>query len=330
MICRAAFATLLLAAPVAAGAQSAVPPPSGATRTMHFKMSTAVVRPVPIERPQGAIVLQGQIADSPATFLFDNGCDATLIDEGFARQHGMAVLPGAHGLSTGLSTLPTGSTEGAIAIGDAFSADGRFVTADLTALSRALGQPIAGVLGADALAAFVVVVNPARNWIAFGLPGHLKVTSRTNGVRPARIPFGPGYVVAATMNGQPVNLQIDYGSVRSAVQLADAAWQRVIPPEARTGGSTTSVRADGLRTGDQPIGVAKALKLSADLWISDVPVLRRGPSDRMRNDGLLGLGILGSGVTILDTARRQLWLYAASEDVSVAAEDNLAAPDQAR
>ncbi|WP_313537217.1 retropepsin-like aspartic protease [Sphingomonas sp.] len=290
-------------------------------------MSTATVAQVPIQRPHGAIVLEGQINGQPAAFLSDNGSDATLIDESFARSHGMAVSKSAKGLNTGLSTVPTGSTEGTITIGDAFKATGQFVTADLGAVSRGLDRPIAGVLGGDALAAFVVVVNPAANWIAFGLHDHLRVTQQgAPDAAPAKIAFAPGYRISAQINGNPVSLKIDYGSVRSAVSLRADTWDRVIPSEARTAQSATSMRADGSMTGSQQLGTAKQLKLSDDVWIGDVPVLRRSPSVRSSNEGLLGLGILGSGVTTLDTAKGALWLYPAGQGVRVQAENAPAVP----
>lgn len=327
---RTPLAALLFLAPAIACAQTATL--DGSMREMRIAMSTATVAQVPMARPQGAIVLEGQIAGQPAAFLFDNGSDATLIDEGFARSHGLAVSKTALGLNTGLSTVPTGRVESTIAIGSAFKASGQFVTANLTAVSQGLGRPIAGVLGADALAAFIVVVNPSGRWIAFGLHDHFSVTSRAGqgagaaaGGPPARIGFAPGYRIAAQVNGQPVSLKIDYGSVRAAVSLRDDIWDHVIPAEARTKQSATSVRADGRTTGSQPLGIAKQLKLSADVWLGDVPVLRQSSSVRSSSEGLLGMGVLGSSVTILDTAKGTLWLYPPGQDVSVAAEQKPAA-----
>ena len=180
-------------------------------------------------------------------------------------------------------------------------------------------------LGADVLAGLVVVISPAARWIAFGVPGHLDVSSHsrapaTAGVAPqtasATIPFGPDYQVTAEINGETVALRLDYGST-GAVTLRDDVWRRVIPPEARTGRTTGSTRADGLVL-DEQVGKATLVKLGS-VTLRDVPVVGQAPSPRLAYQGLLGLAVLGATTTVLDTPRRRLWMFAPDQEISVKA-----------
>jgi hypothetical protein len=284
---------------------------------------------IPIMRVKGAILLPATIAGKQVNLLFDNGADASLIDTTWAQDNGMQLTESRVGLQTGLSVLPTKLTQASVSLGEALTIEGQFVAADLGAMSRALGTPVAGILGAEALKAFIVIVNPSKGWIAVGLPGRVQTKSFMKTVdkpvdaqgaqallpklAPKSIPFDRGFVIKAAINGKPVNLKIDYGSTGTVV-LRDTVWQQVIPPAMRTGKASNSTRADGLNiageigTGDFEI---------AGMVVPNMPIASRAGYDRIKNDGLLGLAVLGATTTVLDMPKQRLVLFPPDAEVSV-------------
>jgi hypothetical protein len=297
---------------------------------MHIRLTKSVAT-IPITRVKGAILLPAIIAGKQVKLLFDNGSDASVIDATLARASGMELTESRIGLQTGLSVMPTKLTHASLSIGEGLTVEGQFVAADLGAMSKALGAPVAGVLGADALKAFIVIVNPSKGWIALGVPGRVetKAFMKTDSkpasaqeaeallpkLAPKSIPFGPGFVVKATVNGKPVNLKIDYGSTGTVV-LREPVWQQVIPPASRTGKATNSTRADGLNTGGE-IGTGDFE--IAGMVVPSMRIASRGGLDRLKDDGLLGLAVLGATTTVLDMPKQRLVLFPQSADVSLSA-----------
>jgi hypothetical protein len=218
-------------------------------------------------------------------------------------------------------------------IGGALTIDGMLRSADLSKISSALGTPVAAIVGADVLKPFVVVVNPAKSWIAFGLPGRITTTSKGDtGLKappdaeaakailarsaPRFVSFGPDYSVHATINREPVTLRIDYGHT-GAVLLRRDVWDRAIPVERRTAETSESTRADGLKDSG-PVGIG-------DFQLGDMSVKDMRIGSRMASrgnvEGLLGLTVLGSTVTILHMPKRQLWFFPNGQDVSVSSSE---------
>lgn len=300
---------------------------------MHIRLAKRVAT-IPIMRVKGAIILPAMIAGKQVNLLFDNGTDASVIDTALAQDNGMELTESRVGLQTGLSVIPTKLTRASLMVGDAVTIDGEFLAADLGPMSRALGTPVAGVLGAEALKAFIVVVNPSKGWIAMGLPGHVEIKAfmKTDTkaldeqaakallpkLAPRSVPFGPGFAIKATINGKPVNLKIDYGSTGTVV-LRDEIWQQVIPVASRTGKATSSTRADGLEIGGE-IGTGNFE--IAGMVVPNMPIASRAGSDRIKDDGLLGLAILGATTTVLDMPKQRLVLFPPNLDVSISPSEN--------
>lgn len=310
--------------------QTPVRKASSSARTIRISLSTTEITRIPLERINGAIVLPALIGGRHASLLFDNGSDVTVVDREFATNNGLNIGYQAGGLNTGLSTMKTNRVEASMVVGQAVTIEGQFIAADLGPISRALGRPIAGVIGADALAALIVVINPTSGWVAFGTPGHLGTRNRTTATRasgsdatgltkpemrmPAEIPFGPGYDMMALIDGHPVSLQIDYGST-GAVTLRADIWRRLVLPAAQTGGVSASTRADGLKISEK-IGSLRELAFGS-VTIRDVPAASQAGSNRVKYEGLIGLAVLGSSTTILDTPRRRLWIFPPDQEVNV-------------
>jgi predicted aspartyl protease len=331
MIRLAVLCSLLLAVPTVGRAQTPdVAAMTPITRTMHIRLAKDVAT-IPITRVKGAILVPARIAGKQVKLLFDNGSDASVIDTSLARDNGMELAESKIGLRTGLSVIPTKLTRASLMVGDAVTIEGQFLAADLGPMSQALGTPVAGVLGAEALKAFIVVVNPSKGWIAMGLPGHVEIKAfmKTDTkaldaqaakaflpkLAPRSVPFGPGFAVKATINGKPVNLKIDYGSTGTVV-LRDELWQQMFPAASRTGKTTSSTRADGLNIGGE-IGTGDFE--IAGMMVPNMPIASRAGSDRIKDDGLLGVAILGATTTVLDMPKQRLVLFPPNLDVSVSA-----------
>jgi predicted aspartyl protease len=335
MIRRAVLYSLLFSLPTAGLAATTNPgtaskPIEPIKRTMHIRLATSIAT-IPITRVKGAIILPATIAGKQVNFLFDNGTDASVIDTTLAQNNGMQLTESRVGLQTGLSVLPTKLTQTSVSLGETLTIEGQFVAADLGAMSRALGTPVAGILGAEAFKAFIVIVNPSKGWIAVGLPGRIQTKSftKTDGkpvdaqgaqallpkLAPKSIPFDPGFVIKAAINGKPVNLKIDYGSTGTVV-LRDTVWQQVIPPAMRTGKASNSTRADGLNIGGE-IGTGNFE--IAGMVVPNMPIASRAGYDRIKNDGLLGLAVLGATTTVLDMPKQRLVLFPPDAEVSVSA-----------
>lgn len=325
------LATALVVAPAAA--QSAPD-----KRTYRLNLPTDRVVKIPVERVKGMILIPARIGGRDVRLVYDNGADATLIDDGVAKAAGLAVTPSPRKLSTGLSVMAVGQTTAEVVVGSTLKIGGTLHTADLTGMSDALGVPVAGVLGGDVAGLLIVVLDPVRNWIAFGLPGRLKlamdftvdkpaatgasptpdeaaVRAALQGKSPVIVPFDRQYRVAATINDQPVSLKIDYGH-SGTISLRDDIWQRVIPAADRKGAASFSTRADGGRLPTQH-GVARTMKLGS-ITARDLPITgqaaHRGPYE-----GLLGLAILARSTTVLNAPKGQLWFLPPGVEADVSA-----------
>lgn len=299
-------------------------------RTLHIKLTDDVVS-IPFRRVKELILLPAVIAGQKVEFLFDTGFSESLIDTGVARDRGIQLTKSLTSLQTGLSVMPTALARAHINIGGKLDIEGQFRAADLGPLSRALGTPVAGVLGADALAPFVVVVNPQQGWIAMGFPGKvninasLKVDKKPESTQDVTtllpkvalnsIPFGPDLVTKAKINGRLVNLAIDYGS-NGAVSLQETIWQQVIPPASRTGRTNDTTRADGLKSSGE---IAAADLELGQMSASNVPIQSETIHRRDGIDGSLGLAVLAATTTVLDMPKRRLALFPPNLELSVSA-----------
>lgn len=333
MIRLAVMCSLILAVPAAGLAATPVPDTAPnavepVRPTAHSRLAKNVVT-IPITRVKGMILVPATIAGKQVNFLFDNGTYVTVIDIALAQDNGMELTERRTGLRTGLSVMPTKQTRASVSIGDALTVEGQFVAADLGAMSRALGTPVAGILGAEALKAFIVIVNPSKGWIALGLPGHLEMKGfiKTDGkpvdaqgamallpkLAPRSISFEPGFFVKAKINGKPVNLRIDYGNT-GAVLLRDAIWQQVIPMAMRTGKAASTTQADGLEIGGE-IGTGDFE--IAGMVVRNMPIASGVGIHRIGVDGWLGLAVLGANATVLDMPKRRLVLFPRNAEVSV-------------
>ena len=327
------LAAIALSFPTVAAAQAVGPDTHAAssTRRMHIKLATDRIVPVPIERVKGMMILPGMVAGKRANILFDTGTDATLVDERLVRDQGLTIRPIKAGLTTGLSVMTTGIVDTTMALGDALKLDGAFVATDLDGMSRALGIPVGAVMGADSMAPFVIVIDPIRNRMAFGLPGHVDVTVHTTmpkqalakvqvqasppaNIVPKFVTFDANFAVKSEVNGQPCRLLIDYGH-SGAVTLSDTVWDRVMAGSGDTARLSSATRADGQRY-DSRVQTVDHVRMG-DISARDVPVASGPPPGRNGVDGMVGLGILASSVTVLNMPKKQLWFFPMGQEVSV-------------
>lgn len=330
---RYAMLSLLLIAPAVGRAQgndASAPVPT--TRTMQVKFPPEDLVTIPIKQVKGIILLPAQIGGQQIDVLFDNGSDSTVIDAQMARRSGMTLMKGVGQIHAGSAVIPLGLTEGSMVIGGSLKIDGQMMAADLGKLSQALGTPVGAIIGADILKAMVVVINPARGWIAAALPGHMNITVHANvnidktrpnaadsliaKLAPVAIPFDQQQIVRSTINGRPVNLKVDYGS-NGAISLRDDIWRQAIPPEDRSPQAHIATRAAGNQV-KELLGTAKSVEIGS-VSARNVPVASTGAADINGYEGLIGLAVLGSSVTALNMTRQQLVIFPVNQDVSVSA-----------
>ena len=153
----------------------------------------------------------------PATVLLDNGTDRTVADAGFAQRAGIALRNSSLAASTGQSRFAVQLVEEAsLTLPHTLTAQGEIPAIDLARMSRALGRPIAPVIGGDLLNRVAVMVRPSKQRLAIVGSGGI-----TPGAGAAVIPVENGNQVKAEIDGKLVHLKIDLG-FRGAIRLNDS------------------------------------------------------------------------------------------------------------
>ncbi len=324
---------LSLLAPTAGWAQVAdAPAVVPSTRSMRIAFPPEGLATIPIRQVKGIILLPARIGERQVDVVFDNGSDTTIIDEHIAQASGMKLTKAVSRLHAGAMVIPLGLAEGALTLGGSLRISGQMMEADLGRMSRALGTPVAAIIGTDVLYGITAVINPAKGWMAVALPGHMNVSMHANmnfgatkptseavnalmpKLMPATIPFDERQVVKATVNGQPVDLKLDYG-FNGAISLREDLWQQAIPPEDRSEEINSATMAAG-NTVTGRLGTAKTLKIGT-LAADNVPISSASPADLNGYQGRVGLSVLGTSVTVFSIGKRQVMIFPANQDVSV-------------
>jgi len=255
--------------------------------------------PLPYEQVKGVILLQALVFGHPATVLLDNGTDRTVVDAGFAQRADIALLNSRLGASTGQSRLSVGLLqEASLTLPHTLTAQGQMPAIDLAPMSKALGRPIAAVIGGDLLNRVAMMVRPGKQQLAIVGSGGI-----TPGAGAEVIPVENRNQVKAEINGKPVQLKIDLG-FSGAIRLTDSVFDSLSAADsASLSGSQTSAN-----------GVTRATRMvKADLRIGSVTA-KSTPIEsgyaQSGADGLLGNGFFSQFDTILDLQKGQLVLTA--------------------
>lgn len=273
--------------------------PAGPDRTITIRFPQGDAwTPAPYEQFRGEILFQATINGQPATVLLDNDSQPTLIDQDFARKAGIRLGEATGNISTGTGRLSSRSTEAVrLDVPHMVTVEGELLATDLGPMSAAMGRPIAAVLGGDVLDRVAVMVRPDTHRLS--IIGSGGITASAGAIV---VPLKAGNHMDALVNGQAVDLEVDFG-FSVAVRLTDAAWRRIFPAggAAETGTQTTAdgvVRATEVARAGLRIGGASARTVPID----------NGYTASGGADGLLGNGFFSRGVTILDVQQKQLIL----------------------
>jgi len=290
---------LLLIATGLTAVQPAKAIPDADTRHDVISFAKDGWAPVPYELSHGVILLKATINGQPITMLLDNGTSDTMIDEGYARRNGIPIgkptKSAVTGVSTTLSTRRTDSVQ--LGVPHALTITGPLIAMDLTTMSKALGQQIAAVLGADVLDHIAFMVRPDQQKVVLIGSGGITV-----GPGALTVPLLDGHQIDATVNGIPVKLEVDFGS-NGVVSLNDPAWRRAIPAGAaiETG---SHISADGVNRVEQR---TKGELRVGSASVRDAPI-DNGYTRTDKGDGLLGNGFLSKAGVIVDVQEKKLIL----------------------
>lgn len=108
---------------------------------------------------QGLVFLEARVNGRPGVFLLDTGAGASLVDPGFAQAAGVP-LSGARDIDAlGGAVAARQASSVRIRLAGGPELDVRPLSADLSGPSRAMGVPLAGLIGADALRGLVLRVD---------------------------------------------------------------------------------------------------------------------------------------------------------------------------
>jgi hypothetical protein len=161
---------------------------------------------------------------------------------------------------------------------------------DLSAISRACGRPVDGLIGADFFREHIVQIDFRAQ--------KLRLLSREelpHAMALPLVPRGDALCVRATVNGLPAGwARVDTG--------CDTAleWR---PTEARTPAATTSIAAGSATRATTPATVQLG-----PLRIADVPTGFRDTPIFAGESGLLGNGLLARFTVTFDVAKKRLFL----------------------
>jgi len=214
---------------------------------------------VPFEYCQSEIVCRGKIENiEPLWFLIDTGTSGTIIDRGVAAQ---CLLPrnGDFRFSSFAGNLPAQATRldrlelGSLIIN---SIDAQI--ADLTPQSKQVGRPIAGIIGMNVLANYLLTIDYARPRLLFSdpytgsrspdlvtVPFVNASLSHTSSSPPVAGKTPPVPKIKITLpNGDTQSMLIDTGAAFN--HLAAAIAIKHLKEDGDKGGHTHTIEGTGL------------------------------------------------------------------------------------
>lgn len=174
---------------------------------------------IPVQIREGLIFVQAAVNGAPpALFLFDTGAGASVVDPAYARQARLETA-GSIGVNTGGRREDHADQAAPVelAVGGARARIAPVIL-DLSVIGRQIGQPLAGVVGADFMQGFTVTVDYPAQRLTLARGGRLPLRDPT--VVPVRIAPYPFVEAEARLGEQRLTgeFQIDTGS-NTAVEL---------------------------------------------------------------------------------------------------------------
>lgn len=297
-------AGLTQAAPALAPAATLSPlssPPAAAGIPVTIRyLSGPERKPQSFEFIGNLIFFKARLADRDVWMLLDNRATRSLIDTGLAKSLNLKV----EALEGRTIRTPTGALPYNIAMDVPLLVPGQMetrlpmATVDLRRLSGVINHPIEAVLGADLIGRSLLGIDPEKMTIQFAPAG---ATMRMPVEAIALASSRPQLDVM--VGGKPVRLTIDLG-FNGALALTPEAWARVGPKDLQMQKGFT-VHAEGQvyaheRTMLPQVEIGGVAHRNISVAVRTVL-----PGD---GDGMIGMGLIGRFVTLLDTRSAKIWL----------------------
>jgi hypothetical protein len=252
---------------------------------------------------EGLIFVSAEIGGVSGRFLLDTGAARTVLDERFAEAAGVRLGRRRDIEGRGGDIAARQGERATLRLEGGPSAMIAPVATDLSPASRAMGEPLAGILGEDVLGRFVVVLDYRDQTVAL-----LDVVQDPSDATPIRVAVAPYAWARATLAGRMAEgeFQIDTGS-NTAVEF----WR----PFARAAfGSAPASPAMGLGVaGESPIerGRIDRLEVAGHAILS--PEVNFADETRADDAGPDYGGVIGgpawSGLVLtLDLPGRRMWV----------------------
>lgn len=245
----------------------------------------------------------------PVDFLFDTGSTQTLIDRRLAAENMLDKQAGMNMNAAGGTFYGQATDIQKLALGDLNIPNIQAVIVDLSAHSRQLGKPIAGVLGVNVLNRFAVTIDYGKSQIIFRDFSSYKAPPGAN-VIPFNDKKGP--VVKIQINAkEEVPCLVDTGAAFN--NLPNAIAKKYVG--AQTQRYTEGVGADGrpVKLGTLQIASVKIgtgiIRDVAFTYSADPEPVRKGIVANSTN-GILGNPFWQNYVMTIDYRMRQIILQA--------------------
>ena len=270
---------------------------------------------VPAELVNNLIVVTGRINDSaPLAFVLDTGASTSVVDRGTASALRLS-LGTAGRATTGGGDVETVTVSGAnLSIADLRFRDLPLVAIDLTGLRAGLGHAVAGILGYDVFAQWVVEIDYITPAVRFHDPKAWSPPPGAADVRFAamddRIPLVD--LALRGVSGAPAlaRVELDTGQTGALTLTSRFVAEHRSVDDAQ---SRVFVTAGAILAGRVSAYVARlgSLRVGATEVAHPVVTVTPGEAQAGVTDttaGLLGGEVLRRFHLFIDYSRRQLWV----------------------
>lgn len=177
---------------------------------------------VPFEFRNDLALVRATVNGHPALLILDSGSGALVLDSAFARKAGVRITEGVNARASGRTPIQLGTTD-SVGVGAAAITDVRTAVVDLAPVQSRVGYDVAGALGYDLFARYVVEVDYAARTVTLREPADFQYQG--SGVRlPLRLvnnlPVVQASIVTRRSGTIPASLHIDLGSASYALRLS--------------------------------------------------------------------------------------------------------------
>ncbi|MDR3512918.1 MAG: aspartyl protease family protein [Caulobacteraceae bacterium] len=252
----------------------------------------------------GLIFVDAEVNGSPGVFVLDTGAAATVLTPGFAQASGLRLGRRRRIDATGGDVGARQAEVVELSLAGGSSARIAPLVADLSGISRAMGVPIAGVLGEDVLRSFVVTLDYRDRRVALA-----RSVQDPPDATPIRFGATP-YVEARAVLGDRIadgEFEIDTGSNTAVVfwrpfaraKFGDAPARRDVGVGAGGRLAVESGSIDALEVAGRRIA-----PLAVNFADTSAPPDDAGP----RYGGLIGGPAWEGLILTLDLPGRRMWV----------------------